>query len=595
MSNALALLFGEICDDILTVDLESRQIIIPNTVENLGVESDDSVRIMHFQVPRTYCSVDLSQFSIRVNYKNTSGAGGSYDISSFSIEEGMIKFDWVVARAVTVKRGDVKFNVCFREMIGEEVDREFNTTPATLPVLEGLETGEEIVEEDADVFEQLRFELLENADEIVSQYLEEKGDEIKGPKGDPFEYEDFTEEQLRELKGPKGDPFEYEDFTEEQLEDLKGPKGDPFEYEDFTEEQLKELVGPQGVSIQSIVRTAGDGSPGTTDTYTVTLTNGSTTTFKVYNGKDGPAGSGSGDMLASMYDSQAKRQDIFKYVDETAGIPFLGENVTGGSANDTTAFWVGKKSGLAWFSSNDMLVNQPSQYGFLINYINGTDVFQMFCDQNEGDIYFRSGDSINNWFKNWAVVYDSSNLTPDDIGAMSSRVKKESGDIIDLYGKSGNRYSIGNTVTGMPYDGYWWFVDVFATSTDMTLVAHKIGTKPETYIRSVLNGEWGDWHQMPTTNANGELILDGNIKGHYVTGEWLRTVADGTHLTEAAKKIAVLDGSGWIYHRTPEEALSDMGGMKNVAVTASDNGKFMRVVDGKWAAVTVPNAEEASF
>lgn len=31
------------------------------------------------------------------------------------------------------------------------------------------------------------------------------------------------------------------------------------------------------------------------------------------------------------------------------------------------------------------------------------------------------------------------------------------------------------------------------------------------------------------------------------------------------------------------------------SVTTSDNGKFLRVVDGAWAAVAVPNAEEASF
>lgn len=30
-------------------------------------------------------------------------------------------------------------------------------------------------------------------------------------------------------------------------------------------------------------------------------------------------------------------------------------------------------------------------------------------------------------------------------------------------------------------------------------------------------------------------------------------------------------------------------------VTAEDNGKFLRVVNGAWAASTVPNAEEASF
>lgn len=31
------------------------------------------------------------------------------------------------------------------------------------------------------------------------------------------------------------------------------------------------------------------------------------------------------------------------------------------------------------------------------------------------------------------------------------------------------------------------------------------------------------------------------------------------------------------------------------AVGAGDNGKFLRVVNGTWAASTVPNAEEANF
>jgi hypothetical protein len=30
-------------------------------------------------------------------------------------------------------------------------------------------------------------------------------------------------------------------------------------------------------------------------------------------------------------------------------------------------------------------------------------------------------------------------------------------------------------------------------------------------------------------------------------------------------------------------------------VTAADNGKFLRVTDGAWAAVAINNAEEASF
>lgn len=169
MSTALDLLSTEVCDDILTVDLESRQIIIPDTVQNLGVESDDDVRVLHFKVPRHYCEVDLSTFTIRVNYKNTSGAGGFYEVKDSVVNDDLILFNWVVDRHVTVKRGNVVFNVCLREIVDDIVEREFNTAIATLSVLEGLETGEYVVEEYPDVFEQLKHEITQT---VIDEVLE---------------------------------------------------------------------------------------------------------------------------------------------------------------------------------------------------------------------------------------------------------------------------------------------------------------------------------------------------------------------------------------------------------------------------------------
>ncbi len=106
----------------------------------------------------------------------------------------------------------------------------------------------------------------------------------KGDKGDPFTYEDFTEEQLAALKGEKGDTFTYDDLTIDQIESLRGPKGDPFVYDDFTPAQLE---GLKGVGIESIDLTA---SSDLTDTYTITMTDGSTSLFKVTNGMVGADG-----------------------------------------------------------------------------------------------------------------------------------------------------------------------------------------------------------------------------------------------------------------------------------------------------------------
>ena len=57
---------------------------------------------------------------------------------------------------------------------------------------------------------------------------------------------------------------------------------------------LSDLSGLEGVGIASWERTSGDGSPGTADGYTLTLTDGRTFTYSVYNGRDGV---GAGDVL----------------------------------------------------------------------------------------------------------------------------------------------------------------------------------------------------------------------------------------------------------------------------------------------------------
>lgn len=50
------------------------------------------------------------------------------------------------------------------------------------------------------------------------------------------------------------------------------------------------IKGDDGRGIVSIIRTAGNGSAGSTDTYTITYSDTTTSTFPVYNGKDGAAG-----------------------------------------------------------------------------------------------------------------------------------------------------------------------------------------------------------------------------------------------------------------------------------------------------------------
>ena len=74
--------------------------------------------------------------------------------------------------------------------------------------------------------------------------------------------------------------------------------------------------------------------------------------------------------------------------------------------------------------------------------------------------------------------------------------------------------------------------------------------------------------------------LTGNLEGKYITGTWLKTT-DATALGSAATKICVLDGSGWIYYRTPEQIRSDIG------VPAADTAIPDATITSTWNSITV--------
>ena len=101
---------------------------------------------------------------------------------------------------------------------------------------------------------------------------------------------------ITSFKGAKGDNGE------------KGNDGKNPEFQLWTthlqwrlqwESEWKNLIPKdqvRGATITNIAKTAGNGTPWTTDTYTITLSDGQTFDFVVYHGRDG---SGSGDMLKS--------------------------------------------------------------------------------------------------------------------------------------------------------------------------------------------------------------------------------------------------------------------------------------------------------
>lgn len=143
-------------DKTLIIDKDLRTIIIPSSVKNLGVESDDDVLRLKFSMPRMYGDVDLSDFSIYINYMNAKNTGDVYAVDDKTIADDTITFSWLVGRVALAYKGNVRFIVCMKKHDGDSnVIQEYNTTIASLPVLEGLETGETVIQQNPDIIEML--------------------------------------------------------------------------------------------------------------------------------------------------------------------------------------------------------------------------------------------------------------------------------------------------------------------------------------------------------------------------------------------------------------------------------------------------------
>ena len=67
--------------------------------------------------------------------------------------------------------------------------------------------------------------------------------------------------------------------------------------------------------------------------------------------------------------------------------------------------------------------------------------------------------------------------------------------------------------------------------------------------------------------------LTGNLTGKYISGTWMQVTEDN-HMKNTSAKVAVLDGSGWVYYRTVSELLADLNipGSDAIHATATAYG-----------------------
>lgn len=96
-----------------------------------------------------------------------------------------------------------------------------------------------------------------------------------------------------------------------------------------------------------------------------------------------------------------------------------------------------------------------------------------------------------------------------------------------------------------------------------------------------------------SSHAHGSIASDGRITSDTAVGSGDKLVITDSSASHAVKRSSVAFGTSTTTFLRNDGTWAVAGGLP--AVTASDNGKVLRVVNGQWAADSLPSASGVSF
>lgn len=164
-------------EEFCTIDPETRIITVPPSKRTLGTESDQETNRLYFKCPKMVGdNVDLSLFSLRINYQNAGNKKDQYLVEDVKEEGDTIIFSWLLKRSVTAYKGNVKFILCAVKTEDGAIKNEWNTTlNDECECLEGMEVDQTAVEEETkDIVEQLIAMMNHSAENAVCAVEEAK-------------------------------------------------------------------------------------------------------------------------------------------------------------------------------------------------------------------------------------------------------------------------------------------------------------------------------------------------------------------------------------------------------------------------------------
>ena len=111
-----------------------------------------------------------------------------------------------------------------------------------------------------------------------------------------------------------------------------------------------------------------------------------------------------GKVLKGLVDGKAASNHGHNY------LSVKGNNTINSTANDTTAKWGAQGNSVHWYTEANKINDQPSQWGYLVNIGQNSEVHQIWMTQASADLLHRGGNG-SGWSGSWRSILDTSNYS----------------------------------------------------------------------------------------------------------------------------------------------------------------------------------------
>ena len=152
--SAVTLIAQDNDEPTLTIDSNLRKITVPQQLYNIGVAGDHLCEEIFFECPRYFDGNDLSEHDCVVRYVNAGKEYGEFNVTNMIVNDDSLLFGWKIDNYVTRYSGVINFTVQFNTVL-DGIKYQWQTTPAQLNILAGLNIEQTITEKDDILFRTL--------------------------------------------------------------------------------------------------------------------------------------------------------------------------------------------------------------------------------------------------------------------------------------------------------------------------------------------------------------------------------------------------------------------------------------------------------